>query len=76
MDSVVIYRSHVEMMDELLKNDKDWREAMTGLIKYGFEGKFPETDNSLISAVYKAAQPTIKKSREKYMQKCIESLCY
>lgn len=76
MDSVIIYRNCLEMMNVLLTNDKDWREAMTGLLEFGFEGVMPKTENPLIQSVYRASIPQIKRSRERYIRKCEEALDY
>lgn len=76
MDSVIIYRSCLEMMDVLLKTDEEWREAMTGLLEFGFDGVIPETNNPMIQSIYRASIPPMKRAREKYIRKCEEEGIY
>lgn len=71
-ETTVIYKSYFEMMELLLTNDSDWREAMTGLLRYGFDGEIPDSDNPLIKAVYVAALPTLKTAAERY-EKAVEN---
>ena len=73
MESVIIYRNYLEIMDTLLTNDSDWREAMTEILKCGFDGTTPKSDNPSIQTVYLATIPTIKSARKKYIQKCTET---
>lgn len=71
MDTMIIYKNHIEMMDILLKDDDAaWKEAMKGLLQYGFDGVVPTSKNPLVQSVYYAAIPLILKSRDKYIQKC------
>jgi hypothetical protein len=74
MNSVLIYKSYLEMMDKLLKTDSEWREAMTGLLNYGFNGIAPESDNPMIQVVYDASIPMMKSMRNRYLQKVEQSL--
>lgn len=71
-DTTVIYKSYVDMMELLLKNDTDWREAMTGLLNFGFDGIVPESNNPLIQAVYVASLPTLRTAKERY-DKAVEN---
>ena len=71
-DTTVIYKSYFDMMELLLNDDHDWREAMTGLLRYGFTGEIPESENPLVQAVYVAAMPTLRTAKERY-EKAVEN---
>lgn len=69
MNSVLIYRFYVELMNTLLKDDSEWKEAMTGLLNYGFEGIEPQSDNVNVQTVYRTVLPTMKRAKDKYLYK-------
>ena len=46
---------------------------MLEILKCGFDGTTPKSDNPLIQTVYLATIPTIKSARKKYIQKCTET---
>lgn len=74
MNSVLIYKSYVEMMNVLLKTDSEWKEAMEGLLNYGFKGIIPESDNEMIQTIYNASIPMMETARKKYLYKVKQSL--
>lgn len=71
-ESTIIFKSYYDMMELLLQNDSDWREAMTGLLRYGFFSEEPRSDNPVIQAIYIGALPTLKTSKDRY-EKAVEN---
>lgn len=65
-DSTIIYESMFTAMELILADDASWREAMTGLLRYGFYGEQPESDNPLVQAIWIQSFPAMKNAKDRY----------
>lgn len=70
-ESMVLYESTFKAIELLLQDDASWREAMTGLLRYGFYGEQPKSDNPLIQALWVQALPAMKSAKERYERSVI-----
>lgn len=64
--SMVLFESTYKTMELILTNDADWREAMTGLLRFGFYGEQPQSDNPLVQAIYVSSIPSMQNARERW----------
>ena len=69
MNTMLIYKFYVELMNTLLKTDSEWKEAMEGLLNYGFDGIEPESENPNVQTIYRTVLPTMKRAKDKYLNK-------
>lgn len=65
-DSTIIYESMFTAMELILADDASWREAMTGLLRYGFYGEQPESGNPLVQAIWIQSLPAMKNAKDRY----------
>ena len=65
-DSTIIYESMFTAMELILTDDASWREAMTGLLRYGFYGEQPESGNPLVQAIWIQSLPAMKNAKDRY----------
>ena len=65
-DSTIIYESMFTAMELILSDDASWREAMTGLLRYGFYGEQPESGNPLVQAIWIQSLPAMKNAKDRY----------
>ena len=65
-ETMIMYESTYRAIELLLTDDKDWREAVSGLLKYGFYDQMPESTNPLIQSIFIQAIPPMEKSKQKY----------
>lgn len=66
-ESMVFYKSAFTAAELMFANDAElWREAVTGLLEYGFTGQEPCSDNPLLAAYWLQAIPSIRGARERY----------
>lgn len=65
-DSMIIYESTFTAMELILTDDTSWREAMTGLLRYGFYGEQPESGNPLVQAIWIQSLPVMKNAKDRY----------
>ena len=65
-DSMIIYESTYTAMELILQDDSAWREAMIGLLRYGFYGEEPKSENPLVQAIWVQALPSMKNAKERY----------
>lgn len=64
-ESMVIYESSYLAINYLPDEKMKW-EAIEGLMKYGFYGEVPESDNPLINMVYVQAIPSMRNAKQRY----------
>lgn len=70
-ESMVIYESAYKAINYLPDVAMKW-EAIEGLMKYGFYGEEPESDNPFINMVYVQAIPSMRSAKERY-EKAVEN---
>ena len=69
-ESMVIYESAYLAINYLPDEKMKW-EAIEGLMKYGFYGEIPESDNPFINMVYVQAIPSMRNAKQRY-EKAVE----
>lgn len=62
-DSIVFYKSFFDAIKEL--PPEDFKNCMTALMEYGFEGKVPET-SGIAKSIFLMAKPQIDKNNQRY----------
>lgn len=70
-ESTVIYES-AYLAISYLPDDKTKWEAMEGLLKYGFYGEVPESDNPFVNMIYVQAIPSMRNAKQRY-DKAVEN---
>lgn len=63
--SVVIYESAYSAIEYLQDDTIKW-EAIRGLLRYGFYGEAPESDNPLVNMIYVQAIPSMQSAKQRY----------
>lgn len=63
--STVIYESAYSAIEYLQDNTSKW-EAIKGLLRYGFYGEPPESENPFINMIYTQAIPSMKSAKQRY----------
>ncbi len=63
--STVIYESAYSAIEYLQDNTSKW-EAIRGLLRYGFYGESPESENPFINMIYTQAIPSMKSAKQRY----------
>lgn len=69
--SMVIYESAYLAINYLPNTETKW-EAIEGLLKYGFYGEIPESNNPFINMIYVQAIPSMQNAKQRY-EKAIEN---
>ena len=70
-NSMVIYESAYLAISYLPDDKMKW-EAMEGLLKYGFYGEIPESENPFINMIYVQAIPSMQNAKQRY-EKAVEN---
>ena len=70
-NSMVIYESAYLAINYLPDDKMKW-EAMEGLLKYGFYGEIPESENPFINMIYVQAIPSMQNAKQRY-EKAVEN---
>ena len=64
-NSMIIYESAYLAIKYLPDDATKW-EAMEGLLRYGFYGETPKSDNPLINMIYVQATPSMQNAKKRY----------
>lgn len=70
-ESMIIYESAYLAISYLPDDAIKWA-AMEGLLRYGFYGETPESDNPLVNMIYVQAVPSIQSAKDRY-EKAVEN---
>ena len=64
-ESTIIYKSAYTAINYLPTDELKW-EAINGLLRYGFFGEDPVSENPFVNMVYVQAIPSMRASKERY----------
>ena len=66
-ESMVFYLSSYKAAELMFSENAElWREAVSGLLEYGFSGTEPQSDNPLLAAFWALSIPSVRGARERY----------